>query len=262
MNLPYRGAILWDLDGTLVFTAKGGRIALSAAIAEHTGRAVDLADLATAGLTDVQSATAALEAVGVTADAALLQRVREGYEQRLPGALVQRGGRVLPGAHEALAGLSGRGRILNLLLTGNTSVAAKAKLERYGLADWFPHGGGFCEGPGDRLPIARRALAIAANLVEGFVPAKALVIGDTPRDVECASAIGVRAFGVASGDYPAEALMAAGAWRAGERIPQPDVLEHLVLAERGERSWTGYPAGGQRWDAAIATAPAERHQAG
>jgi len=233
MQAQYEGAILWDLDGTLLFTAKGGRIALTASILEHTGHHVDLEDLATAGLTDFESVTAAVASTGVQPEIDLLHRVREGYEQRLPGALLQREGLVLPGIEDTLAGLARSGRVANLLLTGNTRAGAEAKLARYGLSEWFAHDGGFSDGPGGRVPIARRALEVATELVHDLDRSRVLVVGDTPRDVECADAIGVRTLGVATGAHSVDALLAAGAFMAVEQIPDAQALEALVL-DRGQ----------------------------
>jgi phosphoglycolate phosphatase-like HAD superfamily hydrolase len=229
MANDFEGTILWDLDGTLLFTAKGGRIALTASILEHTGHHVDLENLNTAGLTDHESLTEAVASTGADYDEDLLRRVREGYEQRLPQALLQREGLVLPGIEDALAGLHRSGRVVNLLLTGNTRAGAQAKLARYGLARWFEHGGGFSDGPGGRVPIARRALSVATGLVPDLDRSRVLVIGDTPRDVECADAIGVRTLGVATGAHSAGVLTAAGAFMAVERIPDAATLEALML---------------------------------
>lgn len=226
---PFEGAIFWDLDGTLLSTGKGGRIALRAAILEHAGRDLDLTDLHTSGITDAESLDAALQLVGVEPEASLVRKIRSHYERGLPAALLQREGRILPGIVETLDGLAERGRVVNLLLTGNTFSSAAAKLERYGLAERFPHGGAFCEGPGGRLPIAERALKLAATLVPGFAPERGLLVGDTIKDVECAIAIGVRALGIATGDYSVEDLQAVGASWALEQIAGPLQLEELVL---------------------------------
>jgi phosphoglycolate phosphatase len=233
MQAQYEGAILWDLDGTLLFTAKGGRIALTASILEHTGHHVDLEDLATAGLTDFESVTAAVASTGVQPELDLLHRVRRGYEQRLPDALLQREGLVLPGIADTLAGLARSGRVANLLLTGNTRAGAEAKLARYGLSEWFEHDGGFSDGPGGRVPIARRALQVATELVHDLDRSRVLVVGDTPRDVECADAIGVRTLGVATGAHSVDVLLAAGAFMAVEQIPDAATLEALVLGQGG-----------------------------
>ncbi|HXH33186.1 MAG TPA: haloacid dehalogenase-like hydrolase [Plantibacter sp.] len=227
----FEGAILWDLDGTLLTTAKAGRIALRAAVLEVTGREADYAELQTSGLTDAEVALEAVRAVGIEPDAELLLRVRLGYERRLPEALLLKEGGVLPGVLEALDGLAERGRIVSLLLTGNTAPGARAKLERYGMGNHFPHGGGFCDGPGGRAPIARRALRIAEELVPELSIDRVLLVGDTPRDVECASELGVRSVGLTSGTHSSEELLAAGAWRVLDRVPVAATLEALTLGE-------------------------------
>src|SRR5207253_2863256 len=83
--------------------------------------------------TGSQVAAVALRAVGVAPELDLLARVRAAYERRLPDALLLREGAVLPGIRETLDGLAARGRVVSVLLTGNTVAGARAKLERYGL---------------------------------------------------------------------------------------------------------------------------------
>jgi phosphoglycolate phosphatase len=227
--MAYEGAILWDLDGTLLSTAKAGRLALRDAIRELTGREADYSDLPTSGLTDAQVAAEALRAVGVQPDDELLGQVRAGYERRLPDALLLREGGVLPGIRETLDGLAARGRVVSVLLTGNTSAGARAKLEHYGLADCFPHGGAFCDGPGGRVPIARRALRLVESLVGHTDTERIVLVGDTPKDVECARALELRAIGVATGSHSVEELRAAGAWHVVARVPDAERLEGLVL---------------------------------
>jgi len=63
-------------------------------------------------------------------------------------------------------------------------------------------------------------------------PRRVVIVGDTPRDVECAHAHGCFAFAVATGRYSAEALAAAGADRvvADFRDPTPlfEILDGLA----------------------------------
>lgn len=228
--MTFEGALLWDLDGTLLTTAKAGRIALEEATLDLFGIEADYTDLPTAGLTDAEVAVAALRSLSIEPEPGLLARLTAEYERRLPAALLLREGGVLPGVREALDGLAAGGRVVSLLVTGNTRAGARAKLERYGIADRFRHGGAFCEGKAGRVPIARRALALAARLLDGNAPAKVALIGDTPLDVACALEVGVRAIGVASGSHSVDELRQAGAWRILERVPEPERLEALVVA--------------------------------
>jgi phosphoglycolate phosphatase len=231
--VPFEGAILWDIDGTLLNTAKAGRIALRAAVLDLCGVELDYGDLVTSGLTDSSVHASALSAAGIEPDPELVARISAEYVRRLPEALLLREGGVLTGIREALDALAARGRVVNLLLTGNTRDGAHAKLERYGLAELFPHGGSFCDGDTERGPIARRALELATALVDGGSVDKVLVIGDTPHDVACAAEVGLRTIGIATGTHTPEELRDAGAWRVFERIPAADRLEALVLDDSG-----------------------------
>jgi phosphoglycolate phosphatase-like HAD superfamily hydrolase len=83
---------------------------------------------------------------------------------------------------------------------------AKAKLRYAGLLDYFdPKGFGCgCDHP-DRVEIARLALERTGN------PKGAVLIGDTPRDVEAAKANGMLSIAVATGIFDVQALEKAGA---------------------------------------------------
>jgi phosphoglycolate phosphatase-like HAD superfamily hydrolase len=76
-------------------------------------------------------------------------------------------------------------------------------------------------------------LRTARDVVFDLDASRVLVIGDTPRDVECADAIGVRTLGVATGVYSVEALVDAGAYLAVEGVPDGMTLETLVLGDSG-----------------------------
>jgi phosphoglycolate phosphatase-like HAD superfamily hydrolase len=117
---------------------------------------------------------------------------------------------VLPGVRETLEMLAGRGDVTLGLLTGNLEAGAWAKLEAFGLADYF-EAGGFSSDHADRREIARRAHAkLCAHTGIPFPAARTVVVGDTEHDVDCAQANGFRAVAVASGWVPRERLVEAG----------------------------------------------------
>jgi phosphoglycolate phosphatase-like HAD superfamily hydrolase len=213
--------LFWDVDGTLLTTARAGVFSLEDALEQVTGVRADLQDMATAGLTDYAIAEKALEAAGFRPDEATVMEFLRVHAEQLPQYLHRRRGHVMPGVREVLQDLSEHSDVVNLLLTGNVEPGAYAKLRHYGLDRYFDAGGAFCTGPGERVDIARRALALA----NGAAP---VVIGDTPADVECGRAIGARTIAVATGSFTTRQLAEHGPWRAFERLPEPRAFRELV----------------------------------
>jgi phosphoglycolate phosphatase-like HAD superfamily hydrolase len=214
-------ALFWDVDGTLLTTARAGVFALEAAVAELAGRPHSLQELRTSGLTDAEVAAASLRAAGVEPDEELVTRFLRTYERHLPGSLGRRDGSVLPGVREILADLRDRDGVESFLLTGNTEEGARAKLAHYGLSEFFATGA-FCVDSGARASIAHRALDLAGDAETAYV------IGDTPHDVAAGHAIGARTIAVATGTYDAGALEAAGAWRVLGHLPPPPEFRALI----------------------------------
>lgn len=220
--------VFWDIDGTLLTTARAGVAALEVAAEQITGRPAHLRDLHTSGLTDHEVAAAALRHVGADDSTETCARFLAIYEDALPGALEGGNGRALEGVVETLTHLRDDPRVLSMLLTGNTAAGARAKLTRYGLVGLCDEGV-FCTPGDDRVTIARRAVEIAVQrLGREPDPDNTYVVGDTPSDVACGKAIGARTIAVATGGYSLAELRAAGPWRALERIPQIAELEDLL----------------------------------
>ncbi len=213
--------LYWDIDGTLLTTARAGIFALEDALADVTGVRSDLTDLPSSGLTEHQVAAAVFAAAGVDADDALTDRFLRAYEGHLPASLGRRRGTVLPGVREILDDLAGRDDARSILLTGNTPAGARAKLAHYELLDYFDEGA-YCVGPGSRQDIARRALELAPAARERYV------IGDTPHDIDCGKAIGARTIAVATGSYPTGELAAHEPWALLEQLPEPAEFRRLV----------------------------------
>ena len=214
--------LFWDIDGTLLSTARAGVYSLEAALEEITGRPSDLSGMATAGMTDYSIAESALAAAGHATDEQTVQRFLDIHGRQLSGYLGRRQGHVMPNVREVLEDLEGRDDVRSVLLTGNTEAGAAAKLVHYGLAVFFQAGGAFCVGPGDRDSIARRASPLAEGADAYYV------IGDTPADITSGKAIGARTIAVATGSYDASSLAAHKPWRVLDRIPEPPSFRALV----------------------------------
>lgn len=213
--------LYWDIDGTLLTTARAGIFALEDALVEVTGVRADLADLPSSGLTEHQVAAAVFDAADLDADDDLTDRFLRAYERHLPESLGRRRGAVLPGVREILDDLAGRDDVRSILLTGNTPAGAHAKLAHYELLGYFDDGA-YCVGPGSRQDIARRALELAPAARARYV------IGDTPHDVDCGKAIGARTIAVATGSFPSDELAAHDPWALLPQLPAPPAFRRLV----------------------------------
>jgi len=225
--------LFWDIDGTLLTTAKAGVFAWEDAVRELTGREFELIRMRIAGLTDYQIAQRTFETLGIDTDEAFLRRFVDRYGELLPSSLPRKNGRVLPNVREILERLRGRSDVRSYLLTGNTRAGAQAKLTHYDLIQFFPDGA-FAEDTGDRASIARRALELARR--SGTVAEDGVfVIGDTPHDIDCATAIGARTIAVATGGYTLEELEAHRPWRVFNELPAPDEFLRLIDESRSSR---------------------------
>ena len=132
------------------------------------------------------------------------------YLLRLEGALVARGGEILPGVVPILAALEREG-IRPGLATGNFARGAQLKLAYFDLWEQFA-GGGFGDGKLIRADVVREGLdAMSRHLGREVAPERCIVLGDTPLDIEAAHAVGARALAVATGSYTVQELQASDA---------------------------------------------------
>jgi phosphoglycolate phosphatase len=203
--------LLWDIDGTLLQMASVEHaLALHRALVEVHGidePALAAARVAAAGRTDGAIARDLLSACGV--DGFEVEQVRSRtcslFTDLCPDDLT---GKVAPGIPDVLAHLSRDRRLRFSLLTGNFEEVARLKLERAGVGHYFQAGeGAFGSDAEDRnelVPIARERAG-------DWPRERTVVIGDTPRDIECARADGVRVLAVATGPYSVDELAGADA---------------------------------------------------
>jgi phosphoglycolate phosphatase-like HAD superfamily hydrolase len=197
--------VLWDVDGTLVYTAGHGRYAFNEAFEAVMGSTPEQVDFA--GRTDHQIA---LTMLGGERDH--LPRVLE----ELAGALDARKeamkaeGYAYPGVAALLEALHARDDVVQSLLTGNIEVNAAVKVSAFGLERWLDfevgaYGSDPHEERSDLVAVARERAA--AKYGE---PTGAVLVGDTPLDVRAAQEAGARAVAVATGFADPEALRASG----------------------------------------------------
>ncbi len=221
--------LFWDIDGTLLRTGRAGVLAWEGAAREVGGQDVDFSELHTAGLTDFQIGVQILEHMHVDRDDDTLARLVRCYEELLPVVLPKRQGRVLDNVREILEFLPvSCPDVVSYLLTGNTRDGAQAKLTHYDLQTYFTEGA-FARDASERSTIAEAVLEMARR-THGVGKDDVLVIGDTPRDIQCADAIGARTLAVATGDYTVSELAGHSPWKVIERLPDPEGFLELIRA--------------------------------
>jgi phosphoglycolate phosphatase-like HAD superfamily hydrolase len=119
--------------------------------------------------------------------------------------------KVAPGVPALLTALAARPADFRLsLVTGNLEPVARIKLDRAGIGHHFPAGqGGFGSDHESRAELPPIARARAGD--PAWPRERTVVIGDTPRDIACARADGVRVAAVGTGPFAVEALADADA---------------------------------------------------
>jgi phosphoglycolate phosphatase len=225
---------LFDVDGTLLDKAVAAhRDALHAALREVHG--VDVSDVRTtlspAGRTDGEIARALLLSAGVSAlriderADAVREACCRAYTQLCPPSLADR---VLPGIADLLDWLDTREDAKLALVTGNYEPVARLKLKRAWIGRHFPAGqGGFGSDAEDRAALPGIARRRAGSGGVRYPRERTIVIGDTPRDIACARADGVRCFAVATGPFAPDELT-----QADEVAADGSELRELIAALR------------------------------
>jgi phosphoglycolate phosphatase-like HAD superfamily hydrolase len=199
--------LLFDVDGTLLLKATAAH---AAAVHEGLREVYGIADLSAvkldaAGRTDYEIARAICLQTGVSAERFDAGRddfriaCVAAYARLCPDDLSEF---VAPGVTDVLEALAARDGLRLALLTGNLEPIARLKIARAGLRRFFEPGqGGFGSDHEDRTELP----AIARRRAGNYPRTQTVVIGDTPRDIACARADGVRCIAVATGPYgPAE----------------------------------------------------------
>jgi phosphoglycolate phosphatase-like HAD superfamily hydrolase len=226
--------LLFDLDGTLLKGATDAhRDAMhDALLAVHSVKPAQVKiSLSAAGRTDPEIMRAILLAAGVSAERIddRAEDVREECCRRFaalcPADLSHT---IIPGVPELLERLAGMEHVTLGLLTGNYEPVARMKLARAGVGGYFPSGqGAFGSDAEDRAALPAIARRRAGAIGKPNPRPETIVIGDTPRDIACAAADGVRCVAVATGPFEASELGRADRV-AGDAHELRGVLEELL----------------------------------
>ena len=208
--------LLWDVDGTLVKTSGLGAAVFDVALERVLGVRPEVR-VRMSGKTDPQIVREYLSEMGIGETPELIEAVLRHVETEL-AAVAATGrlaaeGTACPGAATILAQLATRPSVVSTLLTGNVYPNAVVKVAAFGLDKWLDLSvGAYGSDDHDRTLLVPRAMSRVAEQTGWQAdPDQVWVIGDTPRDLDCARSAGVRCLLVGTGRYTADSLKGIGA---------------------------------------------------
>ena len=217
--------LLFDVDGTLVTTCGAGRRAIERAFELRHGTK-EIVNFSFGGMTDKAIVRDALTALGRTfateADMAReIDDMLRFYLEVLVDEVARTPIRIHEGMVRAMDMADGRPDVALGLGTGNIRKGAEIKLGCVGIFHRFSFGG-FGDDSIDRPTLlmagARRG---AAKLGLPIEECRVVVIGDTPRDVSGAKAIGAESIAVATGMHDLAELKQCEPTAAFENLADP-----------------------------------------
>lgn len=230
---PRARLVLFDIDGTLLWSDGAGRRAMEAALT-HVFGTPGSPEYRYDGKTDRQIARELMRLEGheeATIDDRL-DGVIQHYLHRLQQE-VDAGGvhaERLPGVAELLDALDDRDDVILGLLTGNVASGAAVKLAAAGIDfDRFRvNAFGSDHEHRPRLPeIAQQRARDQLGLeVTGH---EIVVIGDTPADIDCARSVGARTIAVATGRYSTDDLASHGPTAVFQNLTDTSAVLAAIL---------------------------------
>ena len=204
-------AILWDIDGTLLWGHGLGRATTKIAMEKVFGLADGLDTHHFGGKTDFQTLMLLLTPHGYTEDSIREKMTDFAETMAVTMAALAKDYEIrsLPGAPELLAQLITLEGLLHGLVTGNVRQAAPVKLRAAGYDPAVFTFGAFGDESPNRNDLPPKAIARAAKLAgRDIPPERVLIIGDTRMDIEAARAAGAKVCAVATGSDNREILAA------------------------------------------------------
>ncbi len=213
--------LLFDIDGTLVSSGGAGRRAMERAMLAITGRD-DTCGFGFSGMTDRAIARQALRGAGHEDTEAAIDGVLDAYLEILAVEVPRSTDfKALPGVVAVVEAARQSAGVAVGLGTGNVRRGASIKLRRVDLERCFDFGGFGCDHEERARLLAAGAERGAERLGKALAQCRVVVIGDTPKDVAAALAIGAECVGVATGRFDVASLAAAGATHSFATLEAP-----------------------------------------
>lgn len=206
--------VLFDIDGTFLTTGGAGLRAMRVVAERMFGESFSWEGVVPSGHLDPLIFAEAAALNGLDHDPNMHTAFRDGYLAQLEHELHASRDAidVKPGIHAALEMLRTREDVVLGLLTGNYTKAVPIKLAAIGIDPaWFT-----ITSFGDEAATRADMVALALKKYEtqfdrAIEPKRVIIIGDTPRDVQCAHAHDCLCLAVATGSYSEQQLQNAGA---------------------------------------------------
>ncbi|WP_405905670.1 MULTISPECIES: HAD family hydrolase [unclassified Streptomyces] len=219
--------VLWDIDHTLIDTRGVGRELSAAAFRRVTGQTMrEQAKID--GITEAVIFRETARLHGLNPDRADFDRFADALtEEHLKQATeLRERGHALPGAAAALDALDALD-IQQTVVSGNIRRISEIKLQVFGLDQHILWDlGAYGEESDVRADLVRLSLHRA-----NVSPSEAVLIGDTPADVDGAHANGVRVVAVASGRSDEATLRGTGAESVLSDLRDLELLVKLVRGD-------------------------------
>lgn len=225
--------VLFDIDGTLLWTDGAGRRSMERALTEVFGRPGDPA-YRYDGKTDQQIVRDQMRWAGVAEEdiAPAMNKVLDRYVELLEMELERApdAARMCSGVPALLDTLEAHEGATLGLLTGNIERGARRKLQAVGIDFGRFRVNAFGCDHADRpeLPAVaqRRARDVLGIDMTGE---RMVIIGDTPADIHCGRALGVRAIGVATGRYDMQELASHSPAAVFPTLDDTDAVVDAIL---------------------------------
>jgi phosphoglycolate phosphatase-like HAD superfamily hydrolase len=220
--------ILWDIDGTILHSGGAGMKALERALQDVFGLSGSFAGIEFAGRTDPWIVRQIFARFGIEHSKENFSSYIDAYIALLPGILGESRAQILPGVAEILGRAAEHPGVVQGLLTGNLRRGAETKLGFHGLWNYFPIGA-FADDSEVRNELGPHALRRAKGYWGLEFPVERVwIVGDTPHDVACARACGVRAMAVATGSSKVHELAGHGPDAVLESLGDTDAFWRAI----------------------------------